>query len=248
MPEKLYQEYRALISGCRAIFTDLRDAGIDVLPLPPKHMPIATSVAAAIQAAPVAVNSASAEERLADIQQEVANCQSCALKAQGTQAGCGTGNLNARLMLVAEADGGDDGDENQQEQPFVGQAGQLLDRILFAMKMAREDVYICHMIKCKLAQNRAPEQVEIDACESFLQRQLIDIAPEIILSLGSFATQTLLQTAEPFSKLRGRWQSYRGIQLMPTFHPADLLQHPAGKHQVWEDVKQVIHRLQESAG
>ena len=114
------------------------------------------------------------------------------------------------------------------------------------MKLNREDVYICNLVKCRTPNGRDPEKAEIASCESFLKRQLVAISPEIILSLGSIATQALLQMDEPISKLRGRWQSYAGIPLMPTFHPAYLLVNPAAKHQVWDDVKQVIHRLQDT--
>ena len=134
-------------------------------------------------------------------------------------------------------------EEDSQGEPLVGEAGQLLDRILLAMKLSREDVYICNVIKCRPPNGREPEKTELASCEAFLKRQLVAIAPEMILSLGQFATQALLQTDESISKLRGRWQRYAGIPLMPTLHPADLLQRPAGKHQVWEDVKQVMHRL-----
>jgi DNA polymerase len=155
------------------------------------------------------------------------------------------GNTQASLVLVGEAPGFL---EDKKGEPFVGEAGQLLDRILFAMKLRREDVYICNVIKCRPPGNRNPEKEEIMACEAYLKRQLRAISPEMILCLGRFATQTLLQSTTAIRRLRGEWHTYEGIPLMPTFHPAYLLRHPAGKQQVWEDVKQVMHRLQGETG
>ncbi len=243
MPDKLYQECRTLISGCRAIFEDLREAGIDTIPLSPKKNTTSIPVSSEHQTPQAQENSSIPQETLADIQHELANCQRCLLNEQRTQVVFGVGNPNARLVLVGEAPGSE---EESQGEPFVGEAGQLLDRILLAMKLSREDVYLCNLIKCRTPNSREPETVEIASCETFLKRQLAAIAPEVVLSLGQLATRTLLQTDEPINKLRGRWQTYAGIPLMPTFHPADLLQNPARKHQVWEDVKQVIHRLQDS--
>ncbi|NCO52600.1 MAG: uracil-DNA glycosylase [Deltaproteobacteria bacterium] len=241
MPDRLYQECRSIISGSRAILEDLRSAGIDT---------VSTGVGMVSSAEPravdldVTVNAAAApikSESLEHIQQELNSCQGCNLCQHRQKLVFGVGNPQARLVLVGEAPGAQ---EDRAGEPFVGEAGQLLDRILFAMKLRREDVYVCNVLKCRPPGNRDPERAEIDACETFLQRQLAAIAPEMILSLGRIATQALLKTDEAISKLRGRWQSYEGIPLMPTFHPAYLLRKPASKHMVWEDVKQVMHRLQ----
>jgi len=118
-----------------------------------------------------------------------------------------------------------------------------LEKILLAMHLSREDVYICNVIKCRPPGNRDPQADEIAACEPFLQQQLALIQPELIITLGRFAAQTLLKTAAPIGKLRGRWHEYQGIPLMPTFHPAYLLRNQAGKRPVWEDMKQVMERL-----
>ncbi len=242
MPDKLYQECRTLISGCRAIFEDLREAGVDTLPLSSEKTPVASQVENASQPTGGQERGSTVPETLADLQQELTSCQGCALKKHRTRTVFGVGNPNARLVLVGEAP---NTEEETQGEPFVGETGQLLDRILFAMKLRREDIYICHLVKCKPPNNRGPETAEVAACEDFLKRQLKIIAPEMILSLGGIATQALLKTDDSISKLRGRWQTYAGIPLMPTFHPADLLENPAGKYQVWEDVKQVMHRLQD---
>ncbi len=229
-----------MISGCRVIFEDLRESGVDVVPLLPQKKVVHDSREDTEPPASVPV-----AETLAEIQQELNDCQRCGLCRERTQVVFGVGNPQARLVLVGEAPGFQ---EDKKGEPFVGEAGQLLDRILFAMKLRREDVYICNVIKCRPPKNRDPEKAEITSCEAFLKRQLAAIAPEMILSLGRFATQTLLQSSAPIGKLRGHWQSYEGIPLMPTFHPAYLLRNPAGKYQVWEDVKQVMHRLQEGTG
>lgn len=241
MPDRLYQECRSIISGSRAILEDLRSAGIDTF---------TTSVVADLkgesQARPVDATSKELSaslrlESLEQIQQQLNDCQRCCLYSHRQNLVFGVGNPQARLVLVGEAPGAQ---EDRIGEPFVGEAGQLLDRILFAMKLRREDVYVCNVIKCRPPGNRDPQRDEIAACETYLQRQLKAIAPEIILCLGRIATQALLKTDESISKLRGRWQNYAGIPLMPTFHPAYLLRNPASKHRVWEDVKQVMHRLQ----
>jgi DNA polymerase len=135
---------------------------------------------------------------------------------------------------VGEAPGAD---EDQQGEPFVGRAGQLLTRIIEAMQLTREQVYICNIVKCRPPGNRNPEPEEIAACEPFLIAQLQAIQPKLICALGTFAAQTLLRTKEPISKLRGRFHDYHGIPLLPTFHPAYLLRNPHEKKTVWEDMK-----------
>jgi DNA polymerase len=146
----------------------------------------------------------------------------------------GVGNPTAWLVFVGEAPGAD---EDEQGEPFVGRAGQLLTRIIEAMKLTREQVYICNIIKCRPPGNRNPEPDEIASCEPFLIAQLRAIQPKLICALGNFAAQVLLRTKEPISKLRGRFYSYQGIPLLPTYHPAYLLRNPHEKKTVWEDMK-----------
>ncbi len=129
----------------------------------------------------------------------------------------------------------------------MGEAGRLLDRILFAMGLQRDEVYICNVLKCRPPGNRNPEPDEVSTCEPFLIRQLTAIRPQIIVALGLFAVQTLLQSKVPIGKVRGTWQQYQGIPLMPTYHPAYLLRNPNGKREVWADMKQVVERLREGA-
>ena len=148
----------------------------------------------------------------------------------------GVGNPEADLMFVGEAPGAD---EDIQGEPFVGRAGQLLTKIIEAIDLKREDVYIANVIKCRPPQNRNPEPDEVETCEPFLFRQIDVIKPKVIVALGTFAARTLLRTLDPISRLRGRQFDYRGATLIPTFHPAYLLRNPSSKREVWEDMKLV---------
>src|SRR5262249_50085475 len=159
----------------------------------------------------------SAESRLRVVREELGECTRCKLASGRKHIVFGVGNPSATLLFVGEAPGYD---EDQQGEPFVGRAGQLLDRMIAAMGLALQDVYICNVIKCRPPGNRNPEPDEIEACEPFLHRQLQAIAPRIIVTLGKFAAQNLLRSSAPISALRGTWHSYQGIPVMPTFHPA----------------------------
>jgi DNA polymerase len=152
----------------------------------------------------------------------------------------GVGNPRAKLVFVGEGPGFD---EDRQGEPFVGAAGQLLTKIIEAMTLTREQVYICNIIKCRPPGNRDPEHDEINTCSPYLVRQLKTIAPDFIVALGSFAARTLLETSLPISKLRGRFYNYEGIQLMPTYHPAFLLRNPDKKRDVWEDMKKLMQKM-----
>lgn len=170
------------------------------------------------------------------------DCRRCKLHAQGRkQIVFGVGNPVAELMFVGEAPGAD---EDQQGIPFVGRAGQLLTKIIEAIDLRRDDVYIANVIKCRPPQNRNPEQDEVETCEPFLFRQIDTIKPRVIVALGTFAARTLLRTLDPISRLRGRVYDYRGAKLIPTFHPAYLLRNPSSKREVWEDMKLVRSLLQ----
>lgn len=184
-------------------------------------------------------------ETLEQIQQALTDCRRCDLCQQRTNIVFGVGNPQARLLLVGEAPGRE---EDRQGEPFVGEAGRLLDRILFAMGLQRSEVYICNVMKCHPPENRDPAQVEMETCETFLKRQIQAIDPELIVTLGRFASQALLRDQTPISKMRGTWQEYQSVPLMPTFHPAYLLRNPSSKREVWEDMKQVMHRLHRNSG
>ena len=173
---------------------------------------------------------------------EYANCPACALSKTRTHVVFGSGNPDARLLFVGEAPGFD---EDVQALPFVGAAGQLLTKIIEAMKLRREDVYIANCLKCRPPQNRNPLPEEITSCSPILQKQIAIIQPKIVCALGKFAAQTLLGTNEPISRLRGRFFDWRdGIKLMPTFHPAYLLRNPDDKKFVWEDMKKIMKELE----
>ena len=180
--------------------------------------------------------SRNAAEALAAIRADIGDCTRCKLHTLGrTQIVFGVGNPDADLMFVGEAPGGD---EDIQGIPFVGRAGQLLTKIIEAIGLSRDDVYIANVIKCRPPGNRNPEPDEVETCEPFLFRQIDTIEPKVIVALGKFAAQALLRTDAPISRLRGRVFDYRGgAKLIPTFHPAYLLRNPASKREVWEDMK-----------
>jgi len=182
-------------------------------------------------------------QTLEELRAAIGDCQRCKLCSGRTNIVFGVGNANAKLMFVGEGPGRD---EDLKGEPFVGRAGQLLtDIITKGMGLKREDVYICNVVKCRPPENRNPEPDEVAACEPFLKKQIDLVRPAVIVGLGKFAVQTLLQSTVTISKLRGNWHSYHGIKLMPTFHPAYLLRNPADKKLVWEDIKQVMKELQD---
>jgi DNA polymerase len=180
----------------------------------------------------------SASEALQTLRVEIGpQCTRCKLHTLGRkQVVFGVGSPNADLMFVGEAPGAD---EDIQGEPFVGRAGQLLTKIIEAIGMKREDVYIANVIKCRPPGNRNPEPDEVDQCEPFLFRQIDAIKPKVIVALGKFAAQSLLRTNDPITRIRGREYTYRNAILMPTYHPAYLLRNPASKREVWEDMKRV---------
>jgi uracil-DNA glycosylase family 4 len=186
----------------------------------------------------------SAEQALRAIRDEIGDCTRCKLHKQGrTQIVFGVGHPSADLMFVGEAPGAD---EDIQGIPFVGRAGQLLTKIIEAIGLQRDDVYIANVIKCRPPGNRNPDPDEVESCEPFLFQQIDRIAPKVIVALGTFAAKALLKTQDPISRLRGRVYDYRGAKLVPTFHPAFLLRSPDRKRDVWEDMKKVRALLQES--
>ena len=175
------------------------------------------------------------------IREDLGDCTRCKLHTLGRkQIVFGVGNPNADLMFVGEAPGAD---EDIQGEPFVGRAGQLLTKIIEAIGMKREDVYIANVIKCRPPGNRNPEPDEVEQCEPFLFRQIDTIKPKVIVALGKFAAQCLLRSSDPITRLRGREYKYRDAILMPTYHPAYLLRTPSAKREVWEDMKRVRELL-----
>jgi DNA polymerase len=176
-------------------------------------------------------------ETLPLIREDLGDCTRCKLHGLGrTQIVFGVGNPSADLMFIGEAPGHD---EDLQGIPFVGRAGQLLTKIIEAIGLSRDDVYIANVIKCRPPGNRNPEPDEVASCEAFLFRQVQVIRPRVIVALGTFAAQTLLRSKEPISRLRGQPFTYGDATLIPTFHPAFLLRSPERKRDVWEDMKKV---------
>ncbi len=184
-----------------------------------------------------------ASQSLEAVRHELGDCQRCALAATRTNLVFGSGNPQADLLFVGEAPGAD---EDRQGVPFVGEAGQILTRIITAMGLSRQEVYICNVLKCRPPGNRNPHKDEIERCSPFLLGQVQAIRPKAIVALGTFAAQTLLGSKEPISRMRGKFHDYHGIPLMPTFHPSFLLRNKADKQrywEVWEDMVQVLQKL-----
>ena len=173
---------------------------------------------------------------LEQVRGELGDCTRCKLHQSRTTLVFGVGRPDADLMFVGEAPGRD---EDQQGEPFVGPAGQLLTKIIEAIGLTRDQVYIANVIKCRPPQNRNPELDEVQTCEPFLFQQLDVIRPRVVVALGAFAVRTLLRSEQSISRLRGQVFDYRGAKLVPTFHPAFLLRSPDRKRDVWEDMKKV---------
>jgi DNA polymerase len=193
------------------------------------------------RAAPQGQSQAPVSGGLQTVRDDIGDCTRCKLHALGRkQIVFGVGSPMADLMFVGEAPGAD---EDVQGEPFVGRAGQLLTKIIEAIDLRREDVYIANVIKCRPPQNRNPEPDEVAQCEPFLFRQIDTIKPKVIVALGKFAAQSLLRTTEPITRIRGREFSYRDSILIPTYHPAYLLRNPSAKREVWEDMKRVKQLL-----
>ncbi len=194
-------------------------------------------------------------QSLEQIRDDIGDCRRCRLCEERSNIVFGVGDPNARLMFVGEAPGRD---EDKQGEPFVGRAGKLLNKIIEAMGLGREQIYIANVVKCRPPENRNPAPDEIETCEPFLLRQIETIRPEVIVCLGTFAAQTLLQTETRIGALRSNFHPWPSavvkakfetplregsIQVMPTYHPAFLLRNPNMKRPVWEDMQQVMTRL-----
>ncbi|MGH7818762.1 MAG: uracil-DNA glycosylase [Candidatus Binatia bacterium] len=228
---------RKALAGFRALVEEARESGVDGFPRG------APSVAAGSTSPPRRERGGDpvAAELLETIRSDIGDCRRCKLCSGRTHIVFGVGNPHADVLFVGEGPGEE---EDRKGEPFVGRAGQLLtDIITRGMGLRRSDVYIANVVKCRPPGNRNPEPDEIAACQPFLVRQLEAIRPKVIVALGKFAAQTLLETTTPISKLRGQWHEYRGTPLMPTFHPSYLLRNPADKKLVWKDIQLVMKEL-----
>ncbi|MAF32427.1 MAG: uracil-DNA glycosylase [Desulfobacter sp.] len=177
------------------------------------------------------------DETLEEIYTDIDDCRRCKLSESRNHIVFGVGDPKARLVFIGEGPGYD---EDQKGEPFVGAAGRLLNKIIQAMNLRREDVYICNIVKCRPPGNRNPLPGEIKTCIPFLKRQIAAIHPEFICTLGSVAVQSLLNIRDPVSKLRGNLYQYHNMTVIPTFHPAYLLRNPEKKRDVWEDMKKLM--------
>ncbi|MEZ4375665.1 MAG: uracil-DNA glycosylase family protein [Polyangiaceae bacterium] len=198
--------------------------------LPPRELPDFASRQSALQA----------------LAQRITPCQQCRLCEQRTQTVFARGNGQSGVCFVGEGPGFD---EDQQGQPFVGKAGQLLDKMIGAMGIERDDVYVCNIVKCRPPNNRKPAPDEMQACRDYLTEQLELVSPRVIVALGATAVEGLLGSTGGITRIRGRWRLYKGrIPVMPTFHPAYLLRNPRAKREVWEDLKAVMAHLKNPPG
>lgn len=250
-----------LFASLTAYLEDLQESGLDGIPaelmnaaeLPVTAQPPAAPTREAAPPPPAVATTVIEQtvpdfapphhETLEQIKKDLGNCQRCKLGATRKNLVFGVGNAAARLLFVGEGPGAD---EDTQGEPFVGDAGKMLNRIIAAMELRREDVYICNVVKCRPPQNRPPEADEVATCSPYLVRQIMSVKPEVIVALGTSAAQALLQTTTPIGKLRSKFHNFQGIPLMPTYHPSYLLRTGGNSDSfwsVWDDMTQVLELL-----
>jgi uracil-DNA glycosylase len=233
--EELQQEAREIASALHSYVEEQQQRGIKIVP--------AFTPPAVAGKAPLLIPPHMKKGALQKVREEIGDCTRCRLSAGRKNIVFGVGNPDARLVFVGEGPGAE---EDLQAEPFVGVAGQLLTRMIQAIKLEREDVYIANVVKCRPPDNRDPQEDEIETCLPFLKKQLAVIRPRIICTLGRFATQALLGTKEGITKLRGRFHQLEGGSLvMPTYHPSFLLRSPDKKREAWEDLQKVQKEYQE---
>lgn len=225
-PRSNQPEIQKLLHEIKLQFEMLDDLGVSELPFEKAKTSSKTT--------------ATKEEELEKIRKDLGKCDRCKLCGDRSNIVFGEGSPDAKLMFIGEAPGRD---EDIQGRPFVGRAGQLLTKMIEAMKLTREEVYIANIVKCRPPDNRYPEPEEVMTCYPFLLRQVRVIQPKVIVSLGNLATQTLLDTKTGITALHGNFQDFHGIKLMPTYHPAFLLRNPNMKKPCWEDLKKVMAEL-----
>ncbi len=224
--KNLQEEYLSILKSVEDHLRYAQEMGIEEVPALPTSPPVHSEKTTC--------------ETLEEVRNWLGDCQRCKLHSTRTQIVFGTGNPHPDLVFVGEGPGEE---EDIQGKPFVGRAGQLLTKMIEAMGLRREDVYIANIVKCRPPKNRNPEPDEISACSPFLVAQLYALKPKVICTLGTFATQTLLNTEEKISKLRGKFHLYHGVKVMPTYHPAYLLRNPVEKKTVWEDIQTIMKEL-----
>ncbi len=217
----------------------LQAEGVGAMPMTQQAATNETFESAPIEAAPESVAQSGART-LADIDRDSQACTLCSLCEERTRVVFGVGDPNARLMFIGEGPGRD---EDLQGEPFVGAAGQLLNKILDAMGLRRADVYIANTVKCRPPRNRNPEPAELAACRPYLLEQVRAVAPELVVVLGRVAMQAVLETDAPLGRMRGRFHDWDGTPVACTYHPAYLLRKPEDKGKTWADMRAVMERL-----
>ena len=230
------EEIKAIALDLRERLRWVRSEGIDTW-ANPGYEAVQSTVAQSAVMLEASPETLSTLTPLESVRETLGDCQRCKLSAKRTHIVFGDGDPEADLLFVGEGPGQD---EDIQGLPFVGKSGQLLTKMITAMGLSRERVYIANIIKCRPPKNRNPEADEIAACSPFLDQQIATIAPKVICALGTFAAQTLLKTDTKISALRGRFHDLNGIKVLPTFHPAYLLHNPGQKIKVWEDLQKVM--------
>ena len=244
------QDLRELLAATKKQLEHLRTLGVEGirattsaapapdLPNPSVRSAPVENVPASLfgELAPAPVKLTRSDETFEQIHAEIGDCTRCPLHQERTHVVHTEGNRKARLMFVGEAPGAD---EDAQARPFVGRAGQLLTKIIEAIGLKREEVLIGNVNRCRPPGNRAPTAEEASMCKPYLLREISVVQPEVIVVLGNTAMKNLLDTREGITRLRGTFQDYKGIKVMPTFHPAYLLRDPSKKRETWEDLKKV---------
>jgi DNA polymerase len=227
-----------------AYFRQLRRKGIRSVYFPPGYVAEAEASYEPATAGGETDMPATSKQKntLAGLQKTVSGCIACPLHESRTQTVFGVGNPRTKVLFIGEAPGRD---EDLKGEPFVGRAGQLLNKILAAIELGREDVYITNILKCRPPKNRDPQESEVRECENYLKRQIELIQPRVICALGRIAAQWLLQTSAPLGTLRKGEYYYEGIRILATYHPAALLRNPNFKKPAWEDFKQLKAMLDE---
>lgn len=236
MPNTREQAKYELLLQARSILTELKSLGVDELYMPPEPetLPICEQ-----DQQPRAGECRG--ETLAELQ-AVNYCQGCPSATMADQKLFGAGNPHAQVVFIGERPTGDD---VAAGVPFSGEGGELLDRILYAMGLSRDEVYLCYLVKCAARPDEATRDAQLASCESVLQRQLAAIKPQVVVALGTVPAQVLLNRQQEIGNMRGMWSNYQNILLMATRDPEDLIRNPATKREVWDDMKQVLHRLRQ---
>jgi len=228
--EGMHSHKADVIKDVKSMLEYYQALGFDNLPLSVKTLPV-TDTGTGL----------SRQERLLNLKKEIGDCHLCKLSKGRKNIVFGTGNADARIMFIGEAPGKD---EDLQGLPFVGEAGMLLTKLIEKMGFKRDEVYIANIIKCRPPMNRDPEEDEISSCRPFLDKQIEVIAPEFIITLGRIALMTLTNNSKiRITAARGTFFEYKGVPVMPTFHPAYLLRNPKDKWLTWADVQKVMERM-----